>query len=222
MLVNIMRFFYRPSDFMVQLKVNRRFPKYAFIGLLIFILFLAILLIPINLKTIYLQFSENIVRADAMMQIIEKMNIVQVFITVVVYILMLLLNVYLLNTVMRISKVNTSFVKVLYLMIFAYFILLLGDLANIGLVYLRGLDNISSQYDISNLLGLNAFFSPMRINPFLYTCLTYINPFRIWFFIILAKGLNIIFNCRGYKAIFILSFYFLILVVIDFYLNRSV
>lgn len=222
MLVNIMRFFYRPSDFMVQLKVNRRFPKYAFIGLLIFILFLAILLIPINLKTIYLQFSENIVRADAMMQIIEKMNIVQVFITVVVYILMLLLNVYLLNTVMRIAKVNTSFVKVLYLMIFAYFILLLGDLANIGLVYLRGLDNISSQYDISNLLGLNAFFSPMRINPFLYTCLTYINPFRIWFFIILAKGLNIIFNCRGYKAIFILSFYFLILVVIDFYLNRSV
>lgn len=72
MLVNILRFFYRPSDFMEQLKVNRRFPKYAFIGLLIFILFLAILLIPINLKTIYLQFSENIVRADAMMQIIEK------------------------------------------------------------------------------------------------------------------------------------------------------
>ncbi len=71
------------------------------------------------------------------------------------------------------------------------FITILGDFANVGVIFMNGIEKVTTMGDVSKT-GLNLLFDPDAIGLPLYTFFAYINPFQIWGIIILILGLSIV------------------------------
>ena len=57
-----------------------------------------------------------------------------------------------------IFRKGINFSRILSVLLISYFIIVLGDLVNVGANYLVGIENITSQYDAYKI-GINSFFS---------------------------------------------------------------
>lgn len=71
------------------------------------------------------------------------------------------------------------------------FVTILGDFTNVGIIFLRGVENVTSMADVSKI-GLNLFFKAETAGLPMYTFFTYINPFQIWGIILIIIGLMIV------------------------------
>ncbi|MBN4081127.1 hypothetical protein JYT44_02050, partial [Caldithrix abyssi] len=70
---------------------------------------------------------------------------------------------------------------------------------NTGIIYLKGMDNVASPYDLSNI-GLNVFFSPEMTGTGIYSFLSEVSLFAIWYIVIVAIGLMSMANMDKVKA----------------------
>jgi hypothetical protein len=77
------------------------------------------------------------------------------------------------------------------------------------LVYIKGIDNIENMYDIM-LTGANLLTTVEKAGVFLYMLLTYINPFQIWFVILLIIGVKVFTDSSWKKSSVICIIYWLI------------
>jgi hypothetical protein len=71
------------------------------------------------------------------------------------------------------------------------FITILGDFANVGLIFLSGVEHVTSMSDVSKT-GLNLLFDPEALGLPMYTFFAYINPFQVWGIILLIIGLKVV------------------------------
>ena len=80
-------------------------------------------------------------------------------------------------------------------------ILILGSAVNTGAVYLRGLEVISSPYDLW-MIGLN-FWSRETLGLPLSLLLSEITVFSVWYLILIALGLIYVANVSKWQAAFV-------------------
>ena len=112
-----------------------------------------------------------------------------------------------------IFRKGINFSRILSVLLISYFIIVLGDLVNVGANYLVGIENITSQYDAYKI-GINSFFSVKDIGGPIYTALFFINPFQIWFIILLVLGLKTIAEIDKSRAILVTLIFWFITVLI--------
>lgn len=93
-----------------------------------------------------------------------------------------------------------KFEQALILVLLVNLVIILGDLVNIGILFARGIENIHSQYDMAKT-GLNVLVSKDQTGTGLYTILSYINPFEIWYVILLIIGIRTVTGLSSMSSI---------------------
>jgi hypothetical protein len=89
---------------------------------------------------------------------------------------------------------------------------LFGELVNIGLLYMRGLEKITNPFEIA-LTGLNLLTTIEKAGAAVYTFLTLANPFQLWFVILLSIGLKVFAEIKYAKALIMCIIFWLITVL---------
>jgi hypothetical protein len=179
---------FRPEKAFFALKTEEKFPAISLIVILLLMLANLILLIPVTAKITAITFSsmslpEN--QIETITQIMHKMRYLQVAGSGVLYLILFFFYALLLFLSVRISKSKLTYKKALQIIIYSYFIVVVGDLANTALIYLRGVDSIKNMYDTS-LIGVNLLTSVKQVGPVWNTFLSYITPFQLWFVVLLS------------------------------------
>ena len=108
-------------------------------------------------------------------------------------------------------KQSLSFQKAFELIIHCCFVLAIGDLVSAFIIYGQGIENIKSMYEIS-LTGLNLLTSVEQVGVPFYIFLTLINPFQVWFLVLMTVGLGILADLKFSKA-FITCFIFWVILI---------
>ena len=211
----ILQTLFRPERAFNELKQENKFPVMALVILLILLAVNYILLIPINAKVLELTYSSmpfsekqleyTLGFTYKLRYLIVVGSIVTIAITMFVYALLL-------YTATVIAKPALTYVKSLTLIIYGYFAVLIGELINTGLLYIRGFDVIASPYEISQT-GLNLMTAVEKTGAAVYTLLSMINPFQVWFVILLSTGLKVFANIKYIKALFICFIFWLLTVI---------
>lgn len=192
-----------------KLKKNDTFSFVNLFITLVVMLFSLILNAPIKEKaSMILLSSMNLPndQIDNMIQVMYKMRYLQiingemlglaslVFNSVVIYILIIML------------KRKMRFKLVFHLIVLISPILYLGDIINSIMIYIIGINNMSSPYD-ALMFGANKLVPISSISTILYTFMSYINPFQIWFICLLCIALRILMKI-GYAKSFAISILF--------------
>lgn len=175
-----------------------------------------ILMIPINEKILQLTVSSMSLpqdQLDTMVAVAHKMRYLQVIGMVIMYLVMFVFYAFLLYLIVRISKISLNYKKVLQLLICCYLIITIGDLVNTTLVHVQGLYAIKNMYDIF-LTGLNLLTSVEQIGVTGYVFLSYINPFQLYFVVLLSIGLKIIAEIQYTKSLVVCVVFWLITILI--------
>ncbi len=204
-----------PSKAFNQLKTEP-FSAMSLIMILILMLLNLILMIPVTEKITSITFSsmslaEN--QMDTMIQVAHKMRYLQVFGTTILYLVMFLFYALLLYVFVRVAKDKLAYKSALQLIVYSYFIAVIGDLINTGLLYARGLDAITNTYE-NSLVGLNLLTSVEQVGATLYTFLSSFTPFQLWFVVLLSIGLKIFTNMKPIKSIIISVLVWLMIILI--------
>jgi hypothetical protein len=207
---------FRPEKTFYALKTEDKFSAMSLIILLLLILINLFLVIPITAKIAAVTFSsmslpEN--QIETMTQITYKMRYLQVIGLEIIYLIMFFFYALLLYIFVRIAKDKLTYKRALQLIVYAYFIVVVGDLVNTALNYLRGVDSIKNIYDAS-LIGINLLTSIEQVGSVWYTFLTYFTPFQLWFVILLSIGLKIFTNMKYIKSFIISVLFWLITILI--------
>jgi len=101
-----------------------------------------------------------------------------------------------------IAKPALTYIKSFMIIVYSYFALVIGNFVNTGLLYMRGLDEITSPFDAS-LTGLNLLTTLEQAGAAVYTFLGLVNPFQIWFVVLLSVGLKVFTDIKYVKALVI-------------------
>ena len=198
-----------------QLKTES-FSVMSFIVVLFLMLVNLILMIPINEKILQLTVSSMSLpqdQLDIMVDVTHRLRYLQVAGTIIMYLVMFLFYAFLLYLIIRISKIRLDYKKVLQLLVCSYLVVAIGDLVNTTFIYIRGLDAIENMYDIF-LTGLNSLTSVEQAGVTGYVFLGYINPFRLWYLILLSIGLKTIAEIQYVKSLIISLIFWLITILI--------
>jgi len=196
-----------------QLKTEEKFPVTALIILLALALINFILNVPTQAKVSEMVLSrmslpEN--QMDMAIQMTHKLRYLTMMGGFVMYAVMLFVHALLLFVIALIFKANLNYTKALRLIIYCFIVLVIGDLVNTALVYFRGIDNIENMYDVMRT-GVNVFTSVQKVGAPLYMFLYYINPFQIWFILLLALGIKLFTDSSWLKSGMICFIYWLII-----------
>jgi hypothetical protein len=197
-----------------ELKATDKFSAMSVIILLFLILVNLILMIPVTGKITEITMASMPLpeeQAEAALQMVYKMRYLQIVGSLFVYAIIFLLYTLLLYVLVRISKSELTFMKALQLIIYSYIVIVIGDLVNTAVIYARGLDSIQTIYDAS-LIGANMLVSAESLTMALYTFLNCINPFQIWFVVLLIIGLKVLTEMKSAKAVIICIIFWLITV----------
>jgi hypothetical protein len=143
----------------------------------------------------------------------EKMKFVGVVTSSIFFIIKMFFYSLVLWLLTFMGKKDIKYIQILSLFVIAFFIVILGDIANTAIIYFQGIDKITSEYSIYKT-GLNILFDVKSIGPVIYSMFTYINPFQIWFIVLLIIGLNRLFEIEISKATLIILIFWLITVAI--------
>lgn len=118
-----------------------------------------------------------------------------------------------------IIKRGSNFKQVFALCTHAFVIIILSKIANLCMLYIKGIENIKTVFDMS-AIGLN-IFSDKSVN-FLNVFLSGINIFEIWFIWILVSGISYILEIKKSKsAIIVISTWLIIQLFSTFSLLMS-
>ena len=198
-----------------ELKRENKFPAMAFVILLLLTAVYLILMIPVSAKTVAITMSSMPLpeeQLEVTLSITHKLRyliaiggVFTVAITLFVYALLLYI-----TTV--VAKPSITYIKSFSLIVYSYFAVLLGDLINTGLLYMRGLDKITNPYEIT-MTGLNLLTTIEKAGAAMYIFLSMINPFQIWFIVLLSIGLKIFAEIKYKKALFICTIFWLITLI---------
>jgi hypothetical protein len=109
----------------------------------------------------------------------------------VVYIMKILVQALMVWGGITLFKGKIDYKQSVLIVSLASFITILGDFANAGVIFMNGIEKVTSIPDLSKT-GLNLLFDPEKTGLALYTLLAYINPFQVWSIIILITGFSIV------------------------------
>lgn len=199
-----------------ETKVAINFPTMSFIVILVFMLFNLILMIPITEKVNSFTFSMMKIaeeQKDMLMQVTHKMRYLQVVGSEIFYIAMFIFYALLLCLFVRVINIKLKFKKSMQLVVYSYFIVVIGDIVNTVILYMRGIEAIKNPYDIS-MLGINLFTSVDQVGATIYSLLAYFNPFQLLFIVLLTIGIKTYTGKAAYKCLFIAVFFWSITILI--------
>jgi hypothetical protein len=209
-----------------QLKTEEKFPVVPFVILLVLALVTAILMVPVNAKVIELTMSKMSLpekQMDMAIQMAHTMRYLSVIGGIIMYAGMLFLQALILFVIALLFKTQLGYIKALRLIIYCSIVLIIGELVNVVLVYFKGVDNIENMYGIM-LTGANLLTSVESAGSALYLFLSYINPFQLWFVVLLALGIKLFTDSGWAKPIAICIIYWLIVTlfpVISAYFSQA-
>lgn len=207
---------FQPVKAFSEAKAVGKFPTMSLIIVLFLLLINLILMVPIVGKVTALTFSSLSLPAnqiDTMIQVTHKMRYMQVAGSEILYIVMFLFYAFLLYVFARLAKSKLEYKQALLLITYSYFIVVIGDLVNTLLLYIRGIDAITNVYDTS-LMGLNMLTSVDAVGATLYTFFSYFTPFQLEFIILLSIGLNVFTGMNCLKSMIISVLFWLITILI--------
>ena len=215
----LLKIIYSPVRAFQELKHAEKFPFMSLIVLLIVVIINNILMIPVTVKIMELTFSsiqiplndEQTKQIDAIMQMMHKLRYLQAVAAVFTYLFTLVVYTLIIWVLTKIAKQSLSFQKAFELIIHSCFVLSIGSLVNTFILYGQGIENIKNIYEVS-LTGLNLLTSTEQVGVTFYTFLTLINPFYIWFLVILTFGLTKLADVKISKA-FVTCFLFWIVLI---------
>ena len=199
-----------------QLKTEEKFPLAALIILLTLALVHLILNVPIGAKaqeTVMAGMSSlSDEQKDMALQMTHKLRYLTALGGFIMYAVILFIHALLLFVTAWIFKAQLTYGKALRLIIYCMIISIIGALVNTALVYIHGIDNLTGIND-AMLMGLNRLTTVEKVGLPLYTFLSTINPFEIWYVILLVIGVKIFTDSAWSKA-FLISIIFWLIVVL--------
>jgi len=117
----------------------------------------------------------------------------------VIYIIKILVQALMVWGGVAIFKGKIDFKQSVLLMSLVSFITIIGDFANVGVIFFTGVENVTSMADVYKI-GLNLLINPETAGLPLYTFFSYINPFQIWSIILIIIGLKVISELQSSDA----------------------
>jgi len=205
---------FRPVKAFNLLKAEQ-FSAINFVLVLTLMMVNLILLIPVSEKILQITVSTMSMpqnQVDTMLQVAHKMRYLQIAGSGILYLVMFFFYALILYLIVLITREKLNYKKALQLLITCFLIIPIGDLINTVFVYMRGVDNITHLYDMY-LTGLNLLISFEQIGTIEYVFLSYINPFQLWFAVLLSIGLKIFTEMKMTKALMIGVVFWLITVL---------
>jgi len=196
-----------------RLKTEEKFPVLALIVLLTLVLIHLILNIPISAKLSDIVLSGMSIpekQKDMAIEVTHKLRYLSMIGGFVMYVIILFVQALVLFVIALIFKAQLSYMKALRLIIYCFFVLIIGDIVDTALVYFKGIDNIESMYGIM-LTGANLLTSVEKAGVALYVFLSYINPFQLWFVVLLTIGIKIFTDFAWSKSFAICIIFWLII-----------
>ena len=214
----ILQIFFSPGKAFSELKRENKFPVMAFVILLLLLAVNYILMVPITSKVMEVTMSLMPMQMpekqfDAMMSMMHKLRYLMVIGNVFTIAIFLFIYALILYVITVIFKPAITYVKAFTLIIYSYFAILIGELINTGILYMRGLENITSPFEVM-FTGLNLFTTIEETGAGIYTLLCLINPFQILFMVLLSIGLKIFADIKYIKALLICFIFWLITIII--------
>ena len=111
-----------------------------------------------------------------------------------------------------VAKPVLAYMKAFTVIVYSYLTLAIGGLVNTGLLYLKGIDTITSPYEVE-LTGLNALTTMEQAGGALYVFLSMVNPFQLWFVVLLSIGLKVFTEIKFSKALLLCILFWIITVI---------
>jgi hypothetical protein len=211
----LMNIIVNPVKTFNQLKTEEKFPVTALIILLVLALIHLILFVPVNAKVSELALSGMTMPEKSMdmaVQMMHKLRYLTMIGGFVMYVVLLFLHALILYVIALIFKANINYSKALRLIIYCFIVLVIGDLINTAIIYFKGIDNIENMYGIYSV-GANMFTSVEKSGATLYLFLSYINPFQLWFVLLLIIGVKLFSDSSWSKSAIVCLIYWLITVL---------
>ena len=211
----ILQTLFSPNKAFNELKQESKFPAMAFIIMLLFTAVYLILLVPVSAKVTEITMSSvsmpdaQLDRAMGMMHKLRYLQVIGGLISAAITWFFYALLLYLLTLI---AKPALTYIKSFILIVYSYLAVLIGSFVNAGLLYNRGLEEITNPFEIA-LTALNVLTSLEEVGVTTYTFLTLINPFQIWFVILLSIGLKVFAEIKYLKALIICMIFWLITVI---------
>ena len=213
----ILQVLFSPRKAFGELKQANKFPAMALIILLSLLAVNLILMVPITSKITTLMLSRSSMpipeeQLERSLNMLYNLRYLQVIGGVFSSAISLFLLALLLYIITLIAKPALDYVKSFTIVVYSYFALLIGGLVNTGILYFKGMDAITNPFEIA-FTGLNVFTTMEKAGGGLYTFLSLVNPFQLWFVILLCIGLKAFTEIKFTKALIISILFWLITVI---------
>ena len=211
----ILKTLFSPISAFNEIKQENKFPGMALVILLLLVAVNLILMVPITAKVTAITMSSMPLpeaQLDASLAMIHKLRYLMVIGGVFSVAIMLFIYALILYIVTVVAKPAISYMKAFSLIVYGYFAILIGDLVNTGIMHMRGLDKITNPFELM-FTGLNVFTTMEEAGAAIYTFLCLINPFQLWFVVLLSIGLKVFADIKYIKALLICFIFWLITII---------
>ena len=212
----ILQTLFSPVKAFSELKQENKFPVVALVILLLLIVINSILMVPITSKIMTTTMSSMPLpekQLDTTLSMMHQLRYLLVIGVVFSTAITLFLQALLLYIITVVAKPAITYIKSFSLIVYSYFAILFGNLINTGIIFIRGLDKITNQYELTSMTGLNLLTTVEKAGAAIYIPLTYINPFQIWFIVLLSIVLKIFVDIKYTKALLICVIFWLITLI---------
>jgi hypothetical protein len=213
----ILQTLFSPAKAFTTLKEEYKFPAMTLLILLLLMAVNLILLIPVTAKITAITMSSMSLsesQIDSALAVVHKLRYLQVVGGVFTFAVTLFLYAFLLYIIALIVRSALTYTKTFILIVYSYFAVLIGEFINTGLIYIIGLEAITNSSEIA-FTGLNLFITKEKAGAGGYTFLTLINPFQLWFILLLSTGLKLFAEIKYTKALLICILFWLITVLLS-------
>ena len=214
----LLQILFNPQRAYRELKEENKFPVMALIIILLFMAVNLILMIPITSKVTTLMLTQSSLplseqQMERSLDILHKLRYLTAVGGVFTTAITLFLSALLLYIITLVVKPVLGYIKAFTVVAYSYIALIAGALVNTGLLYYRGIENITSPFELE-LTGLNMLTTMEQAGGALYTFLSLVNPFQLWFVILLSIGLKVYTEMKYIKALLLCILFWLITTLI--------
>jgi hypothetical protein len=212
----LLKMIYNPVTAFSDLKSREKFPMMSLIILLVVVIINTILFIPINIKITELSFTTMPLpisdeQIETMLQMMYKIRYLTALGAVFTYLFMLTVYTLIIWIFTKIAKPAISFQKSFELMIHCLFVVVIGTLVNTFIHYYQGIEHIDNMFETART-GLNVLTSVESAGIVFYTFLSLIDPFYVWFVVLLTIGLSKLAGMQYLKAGIISLIFWMIII----------
>ena len=211
----IFKTLFNPVSAFNEIKRENKFPVMALVILLLLIVVNLILMVPITAKVTAITMSSMPLPEEQLeitMSMMHKLRYLMVIGGVFSTAIMLFIYALIFYIITVVAKPAISYIKAFSLIVYGYFAVLIGDFVNTGIMYMRGLEKITNQFELM-FTGLNVFTAKEDAGAAIYMLLCLINPFQIWFVVLLSVGLKVFADIKYIKALLICIIFWLLLAI---------